>query len=543
MRTPFFAVPGAALLLVLVMLWTQPGPIPTGRRQLDGAPEGSGAGVFVAGMSTSPSSGGEESAALARAARYDPHRRTPAAAESPQPGGTTGAARRLRKVRPDIEQKARALFLLLDENEDGRLNADEMPTSLRSQLSRWDANQDGLIGPDEFLEYFKHRVRQYQADPGAALSDWSGKDTASRRPSPGVGKEGSGTSTLPPGLTAWFRGLDTNNDGQIGLSEWRAAGLSLADFQKLDGNGDGFLTPREIRAYVARQAAEQGWTANSRAQLTAPAARPAPPATRLTANQLTARHVAAAAAPSGPPAPVVQAKATAPTPTASPAPSLSQDATATVALPLNDGTNAYWTQRNLEDETVLQLGGTADVLFLGDSITDWLATGVGQPAWDNFFEPLGAVDFAVAGVTTSQVLWQVQQGQVEAAEPRVVVLMVGTNNLALGQSPAAVADGITAIVDGIQEQLPETQILLLGILPRGESPADPLRQKVAQVNDRISELAGGRVRFRDIGAGFLEPDSTISPAVMPDYLHPSLLGYEIYTASVWWELRQMLGSE
>jgi hypothetical protein len=98
-------------------------------------------------------------------------------------------------------------------------------------------------------------------------------------------------------------------------------------------------------------------------------------------------------------------------------------------------------------------------------------------------------------------------------------------------------------VDGIQEQLPETEILLLGILPRGESPADPLRQKVAQVNDRISDPAGDRVRFLDIGAGFLEPDGTISPAVMPDFLHPSLLGYEIYTASVWWELRQMLGSE
>ncbi len=210
-------------------------------------------------------------------------------------------------------------------------------------------------------------------------------------------------------------------------------------------------------------------------------------------------------------------------------------------MPLDDGSNAYWTLHNFDNELMLALGGKADVLFLGDSITDLLASGPGQPVWDALFAPLGAADFAIAGITTSQVLWQVDQGQVRAAAPRVVVLMIGTNNVGLGQSPAATADGIKSIVESIRTQLPRSQILLLGILPRGEFADDPLRAKIAQVNSQIAQLAdGNRVRFRDIGKSFMGADGTISPEVMPDFVHPSLWGYQIYTASIWWDLQQML---
>jgi beta-glucosidase len=180
--------------------------------------------------------------------------------------------------------------------------------------------------------------------------------------------------------------------------------------------------------------------------------------------------------------------------------------------------------------------------MLGDSITDWLASGAGQPVWQNYYAPLGALDFAVSGLTTSQVLWQVQTGQVAAVSPDVVVLMIGTNNLWLGQSPTDVVTGITDIVSELQDQLPRSRVLLLGILPRGQTPAEPLRVPIAEVNGQLSQLAdGSQVRYLDIGSNFLEPDGTISQKVMSDYLHPTLWGYDIYTASIWDTLLDMLG--
>ncbi len=200
-----------------------------------------------------------------------------------------------------------------------------------------------------------------------------------------------------------------------------------------------------------------------------------------------------------------------------------------------------WARRQAQNQAQMR-GGHTNLLMLGDSITDWLATGAGASVWQNYYVPLGALNFAISGLTTSQVLWQVQSGQVAAVTPNVVVLLIGTNNLWLGQSPADVVAGFTDIIGELQYQLPQTKILLLGILPRGQTPAEPLRVPIAEVNSQLAQLAdGSRVRFLDIGNNFLEPDGTISRQVMGDYLHPTLWGYDIYTASIWDTLLNMLG--
>jgi lysophospholipase L1-like esterase len=196
--------------------------------------------------------------------------------------------------------------------------------------------------------------------------------------------------------------------------------------------------------------------------------------------------------------------------------------------------------RELQNEARAALGH-ANVLFLGDSITDLLQSGAGRPIWKTYFAPLGAADFAVAGATTSEVLWQIQSGQVAAVTPDVVVILIGSNNLGVGQSPVATATGIQAIVDDIQVELPETRILLLGLLPRSASAADPIRAGIAKVNRSIAKLADGqRIRFLDFGAAFLLLDGSLPTVVMPDLLHPSLLGYQIYTVAIWPTLLDML---
>jgi beta-glucosidase len=209
------------------------------------------------------------------------------------------------------------------------------------------------------------------------------------------------------------------------------------------------------------------------------------------------------------------------------------DLQATTPSPLSGTSNVSWTVREQQNEARAALGH-APILCLGDSITDWFATGAGRPVWNASLASLGAADFAVGGVATSQVLWQVQAGQVAAVSPNVVMLMIGTNNVAAGQSPPAVAEAIAQIVDGIEAQSPHAKILLLGILPRGFTPAEPLRSPISQVNALMALLAdGSRVRYLDIGGSFLQRDGTISPIVMSDAVHPTALGYQILVRAIW----------
>jgi lysophospholipase L1-like esterase len=215
-----------------------------------------------------------------------------------------------------------------------------------------------------------------------------------------------------------------------------------------------------------------------------------------------------------------------------------------VPLPLDDGSLPYWSMRNAENAKIAAAGQHAPVLFLGDSITDLLSTGAGQPAWQSFLAPLGAVNFAVGGAFTSNVLWQIETGQVAAVRPDVIVLQIGTNNLGAGHSATAVVAGITKVVNELQRQLPDSRILLVCILPRGANASDPFRAKIIQINRQISALNDAdAVRFLNVGTQLLEGDGSLSSRVMPDYLHPSLFGYLEYLSAIGPTLGAMLAKQ
>jgi lysophospholipase L1-like esterase len=168
------------------------------------------------------------------------------------------------------------------------------------------------------------------------------------------------------------------------------------------------------------------------------------------------------------------------------------------------------------------------IVFLGDSILDLYQRGPGAPVWNSQIAPLQADDFAISGSTTQNILWQLADGQLRGISPRVVVLMIGINNLTALETPQEVADGISACVTAIHTWQPQATVLLLGVLPRAPSPQDPIRASVNQTNYLISQLDNGtNVRFLNLGAALLQPDGSILPATLYDYTHPSTLGYQI----------------
>ena len=210
-----------------------------------------------------------------------------------------------------------------------------------------------------------------------------------------------------------------------------------------------------------------------------------------------------------------------------------------------------WMRRHEQFVEEAKRGGI-DVLFLGDSITDfWRDTNPrrgGRAVWDREFAPLHAANFGISGDRTQNLLWRLQHGEVDGIHPKVVVLMIGTNNTGLEHdgttprnTPEEATEGVKAVVRELRARLPGSRILLLGIFPRGATAADPQRAQIAYINRHIAKLADGKhIRYLDIGAKFLKPDGRLTPDIMADRLHPTEKGYEIWAAAMKPTLLQML---
>jgi lysophospholipase L1-like esterase len=189
--------------------------------------------------------------------------------------------------------------------------------------------------------------------------------------------------------------------------------------------------------------------------------------------------------------------------------------------------------------------GDANVLFMGDSITDFWRNPdgayAGKPVLDKYFGHWKVANFGIAGDTTQGVLYRLKNGEGKGFSPKAVMLMIGTNNT--GRNTAAeIAEGIGAVVLQLQNDLPGARILLLGVFPRGRA-ADPVRGTIAEINRTIAKLHdGNRVHYLDIGAAFLDADGNIPRDVMSDGLHPTGKGYEIWAKAVIAPLTALVGT-
>lgn len=182
------------------------------------------------------------------------------------------------------------------------------------------------------------------------------------------------------------------------------------------------------------------------------------------------------------------------------------------------------------------------VVFFGDSLTwEWSGPS-GRAAWGRCLTPLRAANYGVGGDTTHQALWRIGAGELDGLRPRVVVLLIGTDNLgdALGDgTDAEVARGVGAVVRALRRRLPHSDILLLGLLPRQDAS---YCRRVSAVNRPLAALDDGRgVRFLDMGPRFLRAPGRINRALYThDQLHLTPAGYRIWADAMLPRLAEML---
>ena len=182
--------------------------------------------------------------------------------------------------------------------------------------------------------------------------------------------------------------------------------------------------------------------------------------------------------------------------------------------------------------------GRIDIYFQGDSIARrWGATDYPQflENWKQHFFGWNAADFAWGADRTEHILWRLENGELDGVNPKVIVLLAGTNNVgrrvpAGGVEAAAeeVTRGLRAIVRVIREKAPAAVIIVTAIFPRNDSME--VMPVIDRINGNLAGMADGKkVRFLNVNGKLADANGVLHEGMMnADKLHPALPGYQVW---------------
>jgi len=190
-----------------------------------------------------------------------------------------------------------------------------------------------------------------------------------------------------------------------------------------------------------------------------------------------------------------------------------------------------------------------DLIMVGDSITHNFEKPDYQPVWNQFFAPRHALNLGYSGYRTENILWNLQNGELDGQSPKVITLMIGTNNVDEKNYPTRhtagqLAGGIEAIVKLMREKCPEARILLIRSFPGCYGGPNPTSHRA--ILNRASEIGtkladGKHVFFCDVNHVFLNLDGTIKHELMPDWLHPNPAGAKLWAQAMEPMLSELMG--
>ncbi len=194
--------------------------------------------------------------------------------------------------------------------------------------------------------------------------------------------------------------------------------------------------------------------------------------------------------------------------------------------------------------------GRIDIYFEGDSITRrWGATDYPDllANWKQNFFGWNAADFGWGADTIQNILWRLNNGELDGIHPRIIVLLAGTNNVGRSNPPGGddekVADitrGIAAVLDVMRAKAPDAVIIVMGIFPRNDNIA--VMPTINKINSHIAGMAGGKIRYLNINDKLAGKDGRLFDGMMnPDNLHPAEKGYQVWADALKPVFLQLLG--
>jgi len=169
------------------------------------------------------------------------------------------------------------------------------------------------------------------------------------------------------------------------------------------------------------------------------------------------------------------------------------------------------------------------LVFLGDSIFEWWNKNI----YEHFFSKFQPVNFGKAGYTTKDLLRMLELSNLHNFKPDVIILLIGTNNTDHNYTSQETVNDITIIIELLYELSPNSEIILLGILPRGLLPVDRKRILNEQVNKKLQVAKFSKqIHYADIGYLFTDDDGKISQEIMYDGLHLTPKGYYLLSEAL-----------
>jgi lysophospholipase L1-like esterase len=195
--------------------------------------------------------------------------------------------------------------------------------------------------------------------------------------------------------------------------------------------------------------------------------------------------------------------------------------------------------------------GQIDIYFEGDSITRrWGATDYPEllANWNQNFFGWNAADFGWGADTIQNILWRLANGELDGVNPKIIVLLAGTNNVGRTVPPegddAKVADitkGLKAVLDVLRAKAPDATIIATAIFPRNDNIA--VMPAIDKINRNLSKLADGRkIRYLNINARLADRDGKLFDGMMnPDKLHPAIPGYQVWADALKPLFTELLG--
>jgi beta-glucosidase len=198
--------------------------------------------------------------------------------------------------------------------------------------------------------------------------------------------------------------------------------------------------------------------------------------------------------------------------------------------------------------------GGVDIIMVGDSITHFWEM-AGKQVWDKYYANRKAVNMGISGDKTQNVIWRLQNGEVNSINPKLAVLMIGTNNSKnKDYTSQQIADGVKAVVCQLRTRLPQTKILILAIFPRGSDEQrkdktqnakfNPQWAKNDKANDIVSKIADDKmIYYLDINKKFLNKKGVLTRDIFPDLLHPGEKGYTIWAQAMEPTIAKLMGEK
>jgi lysophospholipase L1-like esterase len=182
--------------------------------------------------------------------------------------------------------------------------------------------------------------------------------------------------------------------------------------------------------------------------------------------------------------------------------------------------------------------GGIDIYFEGDSITRrWGASDAmykeNLANWTTNFFGWNAADFGWGADRVENILWRLENGELDGVNPKIIVLLAGINNVgAMPGDDAKVADitrGLKAVVDICQQKAPNATIILTAIFPRNDNMA--VIPTINKINDNLAQIADGKkIRYLNVNDRLADKDGKLFDGMMNsrDKLHPTVKGYQVW---------------